>query len=83
MQSYLEHRETLGTILLDMEMPGLGGTATHRELQRLGSSLPVLFMSGYSKDQSLKNVSQSTSIDFLQKPFSVDTLIESLQKLGS
>ena len=36
-----------GCILLDVRMPGLSGPALHTHLLELGSTLPILFLTGY------------------------------------
>jgi FixJ family two-component response regulator len=36
-----------GCILLDVRMPGLSGPALHDRLVELGSTLPILFLTGY------------------------------------
>ena len=45
--------------------------------------LPVLFVSGYSKEQAAELVATNESTQFLRKPFRVDALSRALEQLLS
>jgi PAS domain S-box-containing protein len=65
-------------VLLDLTMPGLGGEATLAEIRCSHPDLPVVLMSGYSKDGDASRSAASISA-FLQKPFTLDQLAEALR----
>ncbi len=65
-------------IVTDVAMPDMGGVALFHELDRMGLSIPVLFMSGYSDElcavQQIQNGQQ-----FVSKPFTPKHLLLHVQ----
>jgi len=61
-------------ILTDVEMPGMGGGALARLLERDDRRIPVLFMSGYTNDSLLRRGALPANASFLPKPFTQDAL---------
>ena len=61
-------------VLTDVEMPTLGGRGMVDELHELSPGLRVLFMSGYTDNEILRRGIRKSETDFLQKPFSADSL---------
>ena len=61
-------------VLSDVEMPTLGGRGMVDELHELSPGLRVLFMSGYSDNEILRRGIRTSEIDFLQKPFTAESL---------
>ena len=63
-----------GCILMDMLMPGVNGLEVQEHLEKVGSTLPILFMTG-SEEQI-----QSRPEDFLAKPFSKEELLNAIER---
>jgi PAS domain S-box-containing protein len=61
-------------VLTDVEMPTLGGRGMVDELHELSPGLRVLFMSGYTDNEILRRGISPSETDFLQKPFTAETL---------
>lgn len=61
-------------VLTDVEMPTLGGRGMVDELHELSPGLRVLFMSGYTDNEILRRGIQTAETDFLQKPFTAESL---------
>lgn len=61
-------------VLTDVEMPTLGGRGMVDELHELSPGLRVLFMSGYTDNEILRRGIRKSETDFLQKPFTADSL---------
>jgi len=61
-------------VLTDVEMPNLGGRGMVDELHELSPGLRVLFMSGYTDNEILRHGIRKSESDFLQKPFTADSL---------
>ncbi len=68
-------------LLLDMLMPGSGGSDVLRRLREAGTACPVVFMSGYSEDEALDSLPKGTPAAFLQKPFTLDELREVVEQV--
>lgn len=70
-------------VLLDVAMPGMWGTDVLREIKRLKPALPIIMLTGQSsKDVAIESL-KAHADDYLEKPFSVDKLLELIQKILS
>ena len=67
-------------VLLDVVMPGLAGPALLKELRKRLHSTPVVLMSGYSADQTVKDLLNSGARELVQKPFTLDTLAGAIRR---
>lgn len=74
-------REPLDLLLTDMVMPGMGGGELGRRLTALSPALRVLYMSGYTDDQILRQGVVLEREDFLQKPFTLDAIIRKVREV--
>ena len=61
-------------VLTDVEMPTLGGRGMVDELHELSPGMRVLFMSGYTDNEILRRGIRTSETDFLQKPFTAESL---------
>jgi CheY-like chemotaxis protein len=61
-------------VVTDVVMPGLGGRQLAERLRERQPDLPVLFMSGYTTDDVLRQGIQAEEMHFIQKPFTPDGL---------
>ena len=74
------HHETIDLLLTDMRMPrGLSGLELAEKLRRTKPSLKVVIMSGYSLEIIRTCAGDQTDFTFLAKPFSLQTLSETLR----
>jgi len=62
-----------GCILLDVVMPRVDGPELRDRLRKLGSALPIVFMTG--GDEPIEDAAK----DLLLKPFSINRLIEAIE----
>lgn len=68
-----------GCIVSDLRMPGMSGLEMQDELHRRGVNLPMIFISAYAEVQSVVRAMRGGALDFFQKPFSSQELIERIQ----
>jgi FixJ family two-component response regulator len=68
----------LGCILLDVRMPGLSGPDLQDRLTQLGSSLPIIFLSGHGTVQTSVRVIKAGAEDFLLKPVAKKELLNAI-----
>jgi CheY-like chemotaxis protein len=66
-------------VLTDVEMPTLGGRGMVDELNELSPGIRVLFMSGYTDNEILRRGIGTAEKQFLQKPFTAETLKTAVQ----
>ena len=57
-----------GCILLDVRIPGLSGPQLQDRLGELGSTLPIVFLTGYADVQTTVRAIKAGAEDFLIKP---------------
>jgi FixJ family two-component response regulator len=65
-----------GCIVLDLQLPGMNGTALQSELAERGIDLPIIFLTGYGDVATSVHALKSGAVDFLEKPPSSQVLIE-------
>jgi RNA polymerase sigma factor (sigma-70 family) len=65
-----------GCLLLDIRMPGLGGLELQEKLIEMGSTLPIIFITGHGDVPMAVEAMQKGAIDFIQKPFRDQELLE-------
>jgi CheY-like chemotaxis protein len=64
--------------LVDMQMPGLDGGRTIIALRHLRPDLPIVAASGLATQEIKEAVAANGVRHFLDKPFSVETLIRTV-----
>lgn len=69
-----------GCILLDIRMPGMDGLEVQQALQEKGIALPVIIMTGHGDVALAVKAMKAGAVDFIEKPFEKETLIESLEE---
>jgi two-component system nitrogen regulation response regulator NtrX len=62
-------------ILLDIKMPRMDGLETLQVLQRQGSTMPVVMISGHGTIQTALEATRLGAFDFLEKPLERDRLL--------
>jgi PAS domain S-box-containing protein len=70
-------------VLTDVEMPTLGGRGMVDELHELSPGMRVLFMSGYTDNEILRRGIRTSETDFLQKPFTAESLCAAVRAVLS
>jgi RNA polymerase sigma factor (sigma-70 family) len=69
-----------GCILLDVRIPGLSGPELQGRLSELGSTLPIVFLTGYADVPTAVLAIKAGADDFLTKPVSSDQLLRAIQR---
>ncbi|NDY96474.1 response regulator transcription factor [Wenzhouxiangella limi] len=67
-----------GCLLLDVKMPGMDGLALQTRLHEAGITMPVVFISGHGDIRTAVRAVQAGALDFLEKPFDAELLLEKL-----
>jgi PAS domain S-box-containing protein len=78
----LEDRaQPIDLILTDIVMPGPNGRELGRQAQQLRPGLPVLYMTGYSRNAVVHHGRLDSGVDLLQKPISQQLLAARVRDL--
>jgi RNA polymerase sigma factor (sigma-70 family) len=67
-------------ILLDVRIPGLSGPELQDRLGKLGSNLPIVFLSGYADVSTTVRTIKAGAEDFLTKPVSSEQLLGAIER---
>ena len=67
-------------ILLDVQMPELTGPELQARLSELGSTLPIIFLTGYPDVRTTVRTIKAGAEDFLTKPVSSDQLLPAVER---
>jgi len=81
-QEFLERSERAvpGCILMDLSMPGLSGLELQQRLNEQRSEIPIVFITGHGDVPMAVTAMKSGAVDFLQKPFRDQDLIDRIHK---
>jgi FixJ family two-component response regulator len=69
-----------GCILLDVEMPDLRGPDLQDRLAELGSTLPIVFLTGHADVPTTVRAIKAGAEDFLTKPVSSEQLLHAIEQ---
>jgi FixJ family two-component response regulator len=65
-----------GCLVLDIRMPGLGGLELQQELIEHENTLPIIFITGHGDVPMAVEAMQKGAVDFIQKPFRDQDLLD-------
>lgn len=69
-----------GVVLSDVRMPGMGGMELLARVQALDADLPLILLTGHGDVPMAVDAMREGAYDFLEKPFSPDTLLRILRR---
>lgn len=72
--------ERPGCLIVDVRMPGMSGLDLQRHLRALEFTPPIIMISGHGEIPMAVQAVKDGAIDFLQKPFSDQQLIDRVQQ---
>ena len=68
----------LGLAILDIDLPGMNGMQVAEALRKRSVELPILFLTGTSKDALADAYEQVGAVGWIQKPAVGQTLIDAI-----
>jgi DNA-binding NtrC family response regulator len=78
-----ENWTDLDLVVLDLVLPDMNGCETLAVMREVNPDVRVLLVSGYTADDEIRELVSSNAIEFLEKPFLLADLAESLTRLTS
>lgn len=69
-----------GCLVIDMRMPGMSSFDVQAELAARGIHLPVIVVTGYGDVEESVRAMKAGAVDFIQKPFNNQALLEMVQR---
>ncbi|MFQ5784530.1 MAG: response regulator transcription factor [Alphaproteobacteria bacterium] len=82
-QEFLDALEpgSLGCALLDIRMPGMSGLELQKELAERAVRLPVIILTGHGDVQVAVHAMRAGAVDFIEKPFNNELLLDRIQRV--
>lgn len=80
---YRQNKDIVDLVVLDLVMPGMGGSETFDRLKSLNPGLKVLLSSGYRLDGEAAKILKRGCQGFIQKPFDISGISLKLKSLLS
>jgi CheY-like chemotaxis protein len=80
-RAFKKHRRAIGLIIIDVVMPGRNGKEVLDEITRTDPGIKAIFMSGYTGDIVVGKGVKEETVDFLQKPLSVPSLLSKVREV--
>ncbi|MFO7303955.1 MAG: response regulator FixJ [Gammaproteobacteria bacterium] len=78
LDAYSEDRP--GCLVLDIRMPGMSGLELQQKLNEKHSILPIIFITGHGDVPMAVEAMQAGAVDFIQKPFRDQDLIDRINQ---
>jgi two-component system, LuxR family, response regulator FixJ len=81
-KEYLETEpgEVPACLIVDMRMPGMSGLELQQALNDTQPSLSIIFLTGFGTIPASVKAIQAGAVDFIEKPFDEQTLLESINR---
>ena len=76
-----KHSNEIDLLLSDVVMPEMGGQELAQEVKENYPRLKVILVSGYTDSQIIHNGTREHSINFLYKPFSIQSLLSKVREV--
>jgi FixJ family two-component response regulator len=70
----------LGCVLLDVRIPGLSGLVLQGRLNELGSTMPIIFLTGQTDIPVTVRAIKAGAEDFLIKPIASDVILAAIER---
>jgi FixJ family two-component response regulator len=74
------HSTSFAGFVLDVRMPGTGGLELQRQLSAASIRAPVIFITGHQDVQAQQEAREAGAVDWLEKPFEDQALLDCLRK---
>ncbi len=69
-----------GCLVLDVRMPNMSGLVLQEKLAEYSNCLPIIFITGHGDVPTASEAFKHGAIDFIEKPFSDQILLDSINK---
>jgi PAS domain S-box-containing protein len=79
LELFAEHGDNIDLLITDIVLPGIGGMDLYRRIHQEWPRVSCILMSGYPLDRERQRELEAESITWIQKPFSIESLADSLR----
>jgi len=75
---FREHNRVVSVVVLDLQMPVMGGEEALVLLKQINPDVPIILSSGFDESEAARRFSKLKPARFLQKPYTVERLVEAI-----
>ena len=80
-EEYLQtYVDSPGCLITDIRMPGMSGLELQEEMAARGQTVPMIFLTAHGEVPSAVRAVKSGAVDFIEKPFSNQHLLDSIRR---
>lgn len=79
----LEQRQSIGLVLLDMNMPLMTGEETYERLRHIAPQVKVIVSSSLSPAEARLRFGERELPTYLQKPYDINALLDVMQSVSA
>jgi CheY-like chemotaxis protein len=76
-----ETADQVRAVILDLTMPDMDGEQACLAIRRRWTGVPIVITSGYTEHEVMPRFAGQPGVDFMQKPFGYDALLEIMRKV--
>ena len=81
LEVFAEHMDDLDLVIVDLQMPGVGGWEMLRQVREMRADIKVALCSGYDENSVVDRANQDQIDGFIKKPYDSKTLSSRVQEL--
>jgi len=75
-----DHAEPIDLLLTDVMLPGMGGRGLAEQIGAEHADLKVVYISGFTEDETVRAGQFPPGSKFLQKPFTLSALVSTVRE---
>jgi response regulator RpfG family c-di-GMP phosphodiesterase len=73
-------KEDYQLVILDLQLPDKDGFEVLGEIKKINENLPVIILTGFGTTENIVKAIKIGAVDFIEKPFDIQNLIEKVRK---
>jgi len=78
---FTKNKDSIDMVILDMIMPGMGGSETYSRLREIKDDVKVILSSGYSLNGQAADILKRGCNGFIQKPFDMQSFSRKIREV--
>ncbi|KIX11512.1 response regulator [Dethiosulfatarculus sandiegensis] len=78
---YKKQEATIDLVVMDLNMPGMGGDKCLQEILKISPEAKVIITSGYLRDLDSKDISAAGAAGYIEKPYKSSILLRTIREV--